>query len=54
MDLLKAKDVAELLDIGMNKAYEVIRQLNAELEAKGYLVVKNRVPRKYLMERYYS
>ncbi len=54
MDLLKAKDVAELLDVGINKAYEIIRQLNRELKEKGYLVVENRVPRKYLMERYYS
>lgn len=54
MDLLKAKDVAELLDIGKTKAYEVIRQLNKELEEKGYLTVPNKVPRKYLMERFYS
>lgn len=54
MDLLKAKDVAEILDIGLTKAYEVIKQLNAELEDKGYLTVPHKVPRKYLMERYYT
>lgn len=54
MDLLTAKDVAALLNIGRNSAYKVIAQLNAELKEKGYLVVEHRVPRKYLMERYYS
>ena len=54
MDLLKAKDVAEILGICMNKAYEVIRQLNRELEEKGYMVVEHRVPRKYLLERFYG
>lgn len=54
MDLLKAEEVAELLGICRNKAYEVIKQLNKELKEKGYLVVEHRVPRKYLMERYYT
>lgn len=54
MDLLKAEEVAELLGVCRNKAYEIINQLNAELQEKGYLVVKSRVPRKYLMERFYS
>ena len=54
MDLLKAKDVAEILGICTNKAYEVIRQLNGELREKGYMVVEHRVPRKYLMERFYG
>lgn len=54
MDLLTAKEVAALLGVGMNSAYKVIARLNAELKEKGYLVVEHRVPRKYLMERYYS
>lgn len=54
MDLLKAKEVAQILGIGMNGAYDVIRKLNKELEEKGYLTVPHKVPRKYLMERYYS
>lgn len=54
MDYLRAKDVAELLGVCLNKAYEIIRTLNGELESKGYLIVPNKVPRKYLMERFYS
>lgn len=35
-------------------AYKIIRQLNAELAAKGFLTFSGRVPRKYLAERCYG
>ena len=35
-------------------AYKIIRQLNAELAAKGFLTFSGRVPRKYLSERCYG
>ena len=37
MNLLNAKAVSDLLGVNIKKAYEIIRQLNKELESKGVL-----------------
>ena len=49
---LTVKDLTEILGIKTSLAYNIIRKLNAELEAKGYLVQRGRVPKKYFEERY--
>lgn len=54
MSLLNAKEVADLLGVNIKKAHEIIRQLNKELESKGFLTIPYRVPEKYLMERFYG
>ena len=40
-----------LAGIGPKKAYEIIREINKELEAAGYIVIKGRCPRKHLLKR---
>ena len=41
-------------DLGVSKpfAYKLVRQMNDELNAKGYLTVAGRVSRKYYEERF--
>lgn len=51
---MTASDVGEDCGISISKAYKVIRTLNAELKAKGYIVFRGRVPRKYYYERTYG
>ena len=51
---LKAADVCELLEVSTTSAYEIIANLNSELEKKGYLVLKGKVPTKYFVERFYG
>ncbi len=43
-------------DLGVSKpfAYKLVRQMNDELNAKGYLTVAGRVSRKYYEERFYG
>ena len=48
---LTSKDIAEVLNISEQKAYALIRELNKELKAKGYLIIRGRTPRKYFEER---
>jgi len=48
------EDVMKMLNLSRAKCYEIIRQLNAELDAAGYLTVAGRVPRKYFDSRYYT
>ena len=50
--LLTHKELMEIFSIGKSKAYEIIHQLNKELNEMGFLVVKGRVPYNYVMERY--
>lgn len=43
-------------DFGVSKgfAYKLIKQMNDELKAKGYLTVAGRVSRRYYRERIYG
>ncbi len=54
MNLLGVEEVMAILGLKNAKAYAVIRQLNDELSQKGYLVVRGKVPEKYLRERFYT
>lgn len=49
-----AKDLAALLQISESKSYQIIRQMNAELESRGFLVVRGRVPINYVRERFFG
>lgn len=50
--LMDVQEVMACLGRSQAYCYGVIRRLNKELEEKGYLVERGRVPRKYLQERY--
>ncbi len=52
--VLRCGDIMEILGISDGKAYGIIRQLNKELEAKGYHTVSGRVSRKYFEECFYG
>ena len=49
-----AKEVAELLGISKSKAYTIVRELNEELSAKGFITVAGRVSRKFFEEKFYG
>ena len=50
---ITAKEVLVLMDVSQGKAYQIIRQLNDELQKKGYLIVAGKVSRKYFSEKVY-
>ena len=52
--VMTAQEVAEVRGIGESKSYQIIRQLNAELEAKGYITVRGRISRAYFDEKMYG
>lgn len=37
-----AQEVAEMLGVHQSTAYKIIKRLNAELEAQGYIVINGR------------
>ena len=50
---MRVDDVAAELGISKPHAYKIMRQLNAELKDKGYLVVAGRVNKNYFAEKFY-
>ena len=51
---ISAQEVADMLGISKSKAYRIVRELNEELEAKGFITVAGRVSRKFFEERFYG
>ena len=51
---IRADEVAKELDLSKSYAYKVIKQLNDELSAKGYITVAGRISRQYFNERVYG
>ena len=51
---LRAEDVANYMEISVPMAYKIIRKLNDELTAQGYLVVSGRVSRRYFEQKIYG
>lgn len=49
-----ALEVGELLGVSRTKAYKIVKELNAELQAKGYIVIAGKVPKRYFEERCYA
>lgn len=49
-----AGDLAELLGVSESKAYGLIRIMNDELQKKGYLTLRGRVPAAYVQERFFG
>ena len=50
---MRVDEVAEVLEVSTSFAYKVIRQLNDELKAKGYITIAGRINREYFYERVY-
>ena len=51
---LNVQDVAAFMDISVPMAYKIIRRLNEELAAQGYITVAGKVSRVYFEEKVYG
>ena len=51
---VRANDIVEDLDVSIPFAYKIIRELNAELRAKGYMTVAGRVSKQFYEEKFYG
>ena len=51
---IDAGEISQMLGIGMTKAYAIIKEYNAELEAKGYFTMWGKCPRKYFEQKIYG
>lgn len=48
------RDIQTLLGVSESKAYQYIKIMNGELQEKGYLVVRGKIPRAYVEERFFG
>lgn len=51
---LNASDVSEYMSISIPMAYKIIRRLNDELNAQGYLTVSGKISRQYFEQKVYG
>ena len=51
---IKADEVVKMLGVSQSEAYRIIKKLNEEMAAKGYITINGRVNRKYLEEQIYG
>ena len=51
---MKAEEVQEFLGVSRTESYRIIKRLNEELKANGYMVISGLVSRKYLEEKVYG
>lgn len=49
-----AREVSEALGVSEGKAYQVIRMLNKELKAQGYITIAGKCSRKYFEQHFYG
>lgn len=49
--ILDVRDAMATLEISESKTYGIIKQLNSELSAKGYIVIPGKVSRAYFEKK---
>lgn len=50
-NFIRAKEIAEIMDVSEGYAYHLIRTLNNELKEKGFHTISGRVSRAYFEEK---
>ena len=49
-----AAEIAQMLGVNMGKAYKILREMNQELAARGYLTIAGKIPVEYFKEKWYG
>jgi fructose-1-phosphate kinase PfkB-like protein len=49
-----AGEVQEMLGVSRGKAYKILKELNEQLETKGFIVIAGKIPKKFFNEHYYG
>lgn len=51
---ITADEVAKVMGIGRSKAYQLVRQMNAELKSKGFITVAGKCPVEFFKSKFYG
>ena len=51
---VSAEEVAKILGISKPYAYKIVRSMNDELKAKGFITISGKVSRRFFEEKFYG
>ena len=51
---IRVKEVVEELQVSVPYAYKIIKMLNDELKAQGFMTISGRVSREYFYQRFFG
>lgn len=51
---ISSKEVAEMLGISQSHSYRIVREMNKELQEKGFMTIAGKVSRRYFQEKFYG
>ncbi len=51
---ITAEQVATILGTSRSKAYQIVRDMNKELKAQGYLIISGKCPVQYFKKKFYG
>ena len=51
---ITAEEVEQALGVSRSKAYQIIRALNKELKAMGYITIAGKCPIQYFQQKFYG
>ncbi len=49
-----AKEVQDMLGVSRGKAYQVVKELNAQLQEMGFIIVPGKVPKQFFHDHFYG
>lgn len=52
--MMSADEVAQELNCSKSYAYKLVKKLNQELAAQGYITIAGRIPKTYLAKKIYG
>ncbi len=51
---ISAKEIQQIMDVSRTKAYQIVRDLNNQLEEMGYITVPGKCPVQYFKQKCYG
>lgn len=49
-----AEEVAAMLGVSIGKSYKILREMNKDLDSKGFLTIAGKIPVEYFKEKWYG
>lgn len=49
-----AEEISKMLGVSLGMSYKLLREMNADLKAKGYLTIAGKIPVEYFKEKWYG
>lgn len=51
---ITAEEIQEIMDISRSKAYQIVRELNKELKAMGYITIAGKCSIQFFKQKFYG